>query len=299
MDMPHHDTLRDADDGLSDTGYFTIGEFSKLARLSARMLRHYDERGILTPAQIDPSSGYRYYSVDQLEDATRIAQLRDVGFPVAAIAAVLPVFDDPAALGRALDAQRSQLVGEANTVATRIGGVDRLLARISQPQEFTMSTPTVTRVTKPAHTVAYLRDTIPTYADEGALWERFMPLFEKSGAVYSPAMGCGATFHDPDYRESDVDVEIWIDVAAPFTPPSDAADGAGRFGCRTMPEQDALVATLVGDYSGVAAVSAELGRAMAEQGLTMSGPMFNIYVSGPAEESDPAKWVTECYLPVG
>ena len=37
-----------------------IGEFSKLSRISVRMLRHYDEIGLLTPGEIDPFSGYRY-----------------------------------------------------------------------------------------------------------------------------------------------------------------------------------------------------------------------------------------------
>ena len=38
-----------------------IGDFSKLSRVSIRMLRHYDEIGLLTPIRVDPDSGYRYY----------------------------------------------------------------------------------------------------------------------------------------------------------------------------------------------------------------------------------------------
>lgn len=39
-----------------------IGEFSKLSRVSVRMLRHYDEVGLLAPSEVDPMTGYRYYS---------------------------------------------------------------------------------------------------------------------------------------------------------------------------------------------------------------------------------------------
>ena len=53
-----------------------IGEFSKLSRVSIRMLRHYDEIGLLHPASIDPFTGYRYYSEDQLPTAGRITALR-------------------------------------------------------------------------------------------------------------------------------------------------------------------------------------------------------------------------------
>ena len=52
-----------------------IGEFSKLSRISIRMLRHYDETGLLRPTEIDRFTGYRYYCEDQLPVAGRIAAL--------------------------------------------------------------------------------------------------------------------------------------------------------------------------------------------------------------------------------
>lgn len=57
-----------------------IGEFSKLSRVSVRMLRHYDEVGLLAPSEVDPMTGYRYYSERQLITAGRIAALRALGW---------------------------------------------------------------------------------------------------------------------------------------------------------------------------------------------------------------------------
>ena len=45
---------------------FTIGDFARHGRVSARMLRHYDAIGLLRPAHTDPYSGYRYYTAAQL-----------------------------------------------------------------------------------------------------------------------------------------------------------------------------------------------------------------------------------------
>ncbi len=45
---------------------FRIGEFSKLAQVTVKALRLYDERGLLVPARVDRSSGYRFYSAAQL-----------------------------------------------------------------------------------------------------------------------------------------------------------------------------------------------------------------------------------------
>ena len=56
-----------------------IGLFSKLSRVSIRMLRYYDEIGLLHPAYIDPESDYRYYREDQLPQIGWITALRDMG----------------------------------------------------------------------------------------------------------------------------------------------------------------------------------------------------------------------------
>ncbi|MFL6093717.1 MerR family DNA-binding transcriptional regulator [Corynebacterium durum] len=52
-----------------DNGLLQIGTFSTLSRISVRMLRHYQERGLLIPARIDQFSGYRFYTSDQLGTA--------------------------------------------------------------------------------------------------------------------------------------------------------------------------------------------------------------------------------------
>ena len=60
------------------TTLLSIGEFSSLARLSVRMLRHYDAHGVLVPAQVDPVTGHRRYAPAQLEDAVHVHGLRDI-----------------------------------------------------------------------------------------------------------------------------------------------------------------------------------------------------------------------------
>ena len=73
----------------------TIGEFARASRLSAKALRLYDELGLLTPARVDPASGYRLYEPAQLEQARLVAWLRRLGMPLARIRVVCDL--DPAA----------------------------------------------------------------------------------------------------------------------------------------------------------------------------------------------------------
>jgi DNA-binding transcriptional MerR regulator len=57
---------------------FRIGEFAQIAQVSGRLLRYYEELGLLHPVHTDPS-GYRYYSARQLPRLNRILALKELG----------------------------------------------------------------------------------------------------------------------------------------------------------------------------------------------------------------------------
>jgi len=73
---------------------FKIGEFSKLAQVSIRMLRYYDETGLLKPAETDYATNYRLYSTEQIPVLNKIIFLRDLGFNVSEISRVLNNWND-------------------------------------------------------------------------------------------------------------------------------------------------------------------------------------------------------------
>ncbi len=68
---------------------FKIGDFSKLAQVSTRMLRHYDQLGLLTPGQVDQWTGYRYYTIDQLPRLHRLIALKELGFSLEQVSQLL------------------------------------------------------------------------------------------------------------------------------------------------------------------------------------------------------------------
>ena len=96
-------------DTAGGTDMLKIGEFSKLSRISVRMLRHYDEIGLLKPAEIDRFTDYRYYREDQLPTAGRIAALREIGFSLADIVRILAVYDDREQMERFFSARQKEL----------------------------------------------------------------------------------------------------------------------------------------------------------------------------------------------
>lgn len=68
---------------------FSIGEFARLGAVSIRALRHYDEIGLLRPAEVDPVTGYRSYSAKQLRQLNRIVALKDLGLSLGQIRQLL------------------------------------------------------------------------------------------------------------------------------------------------------------------------------------------------------------------
>jgi DNA-binding transcriptional MerR regulator/effector-binding domain-containing protein len=264
----------------------TIGEFSRLSRLSVRMLRYYDDHGVLRPTRTD-ASGYRRYSPNLLETAHQLRRLRDVGLSVAELAACAPRLHDAAAMRAVLERQRERLRGESAAVAARLWEVDHLITTLEEP---TMTIDIAHR-SLPARTVASVRGVIGTYADEGQLWERLMAALPAAGARLADAPRAVAVFHDDDYVESDADVEVQIDVAEAFR-------DTGDLRCVTVAEQQIASGMLYGGYEGIGDVMTALGNWVAEQGYRFAGPMFNIYLVGPGQEPDPTRWVTEVCVPV-
>ena len=73
------------------------------------MLRHYDDVGLLKPAETDDFTGYRYYREDQLFTIARITALRDMGFSLAEIVKMLDIYEDADKLEAYLAKRKEEL----------------------------------------------------------------------------------------------------------------------------------------------------------------------------------------------
>ncbi len=261
----------------------TIGQFSSLARISVRMLRHYDEHGVLVPAAVGEWAGYRRYASSQLGRAIAIRMLRDVGFDVSAISTLLAAQGTPA-YAHALAMKRVVLEDDLRAARQRLTQLDRLVANL---KDTTMTISLETK-TYPAATVGALRDTGPSYDSGGLLWERLMPELARQGIT--PGELCGATNHDLEYQESDVDTSVWVGVpgGTSVAPPLQVVE---------LPEHQAAVATLVGPFSGIPAAVDALSRHMAEHGQQPTGPLSTRYLSDIAKVAAD-ELVTELSFPI-
>jgi DNA-binding transcriptional MerR regulator len=117
----------------------TIGDFARHGRVSIRMLRHYDAIGLLRPAHVDQSSGYRFYKAAQLSRLNRIVALKDLGFTLQQVQAIIDENVSTEELRGMLRLRRAELEAALAETASGLVQVEARLRSIenegSMPQE--------------------------------------------------------------------------------------------------------------------------------------------------------------------
>lgn len=112
---------------MNDDDLLNIGAFAVATGLSIPALRHYDEIALLTPARVDPDTGYRRYGHGQLSQARLICGLRGMDLPIEEIRAVLAGPAD--CLRPALDAHRERLVAQVRELSQRVAAADEFVEK--------------------------------------------------------------------------------------------------------------------------------------------------------------------------
>lgn len=137
-----------------------IGDFSRMGRVTTRLLRHYDAMGLLQPAYIDPSTGYRGYRADQLVRLNQILVLRDLGFSLEQIRESLQEGASTEQLRAMLTMRRAQLERESQEHEARMRAVEHRLAALEGETDVC----DVRIEPMAARTIVSIRDTFDSFA---------------------------------------------------------------------------------------------------------------------------------------
>ena len=185
---------------------FKIGEFSRFTRVTVKMLRHYDERGLLVPSFVEPGSGYRYYGTEQLPRLNQIIALKDLGFSLEAIAVLVDDGAPPERREALVRERRAELERSIADDTARLRHLDALAAGGgAQPLG---GYDVVLRAVPPCP-MATIRRRLPSLGDP--VTTLFEHLEEHVGRTRARAAASPLMIHfDDDYREEDVDVEIAV-----------------------------------------------------------------------------------------
>jgi effector-binding domain-containing protein len=266
-----------------------IGDFSRLARVSIRALRHYEDEGLLRPVHVDARNGYRYYDAAQLAALHRIKALRDLGVPVARSASSRRATIAPWAIcwhtrafakfgGRG---QRS--VAPAGSAAAE-GRDARRVSGVAGG------------VRAPAMTALRARRVDSLGTPVTVMFESAERAAARDRVDESPFL----LFHDESYSDTDSDVEVCIPVAPQSSLPDVRVVGA---------VDEAACVAYGGPYSQTEPLYREVLSWLESTGASIAGPLREVYHRFGADQrgyrlssqriaDNEADFITELQVPV-
>jgi len=186
---------------------FRIGEFSKIAQVSGRLLRYYDEIGLLKPRHIDPWTGYRYYMADQLPRLNRILALKDLGLSLEQIQQLLDHHIGTNEIRALYLDHKTQLEQSLREELARLHQVQLRLNQLDSQDEGWMPDVVVKEI--PAQCILSYRNTSISGDDFFQLFEKFCD-FLSNGKIEKGSYGSLLTilYSEIFIPETEMDLEI-------------------------------------------------------------------------------------------
>ncbi|MFJ3878992.1 MerR family transcriptional regulator [Streptomyces sp. NPDC090077] len=274
---------------------FTIGDFAKHGRVSVRMLRHYDALGLLRPARVDPVTGYRSYEAGQLARLNRVIALKELGFSLEQVGAVLDEKVGTEELRGMLRLRRAELETAAAEAAARLVQVETRLRTIES--EGIMPMDEIVVKSLPPVRLAELSGVAASFAPQdigpviGPLYEDLCRRIEAAGVVPT---GPGLAYYEeaPGGEPGAVLVHAGLPVASAVL-----AEhlGAGVRIVELPGVERAATVVHRGAMDGVLPVAQALARWIDANGHRSAGHARELTLACP---EDPDQWVTELQEPL-
>lgn len=263
-----------------------IGEFARLTNLPVRTIRYYGDLGLLPPAEVDPSSGYRKYRIDQVERVAQLVALKDIGMSLEEIGLILDDRLDDRAFRDLLATKVDHLERENERISEQLQRARARLAQLTLKLEKPMAE--VTIKTTEETTIAFVR------AQIGGV-EEIAPLFPKLFSAVDPADGRGPggnIYHHFSDDGTSIDIEAVLPVSADYEAAAPAAT-------RVIPP--VKVASLMhhGAFNRLHEAHAALLGWVEDNGWQVAGPAYewNLVCTPPVTQDDES-YVTEVQVEV-
>jgi DNA-binding transcriptional MerR regulator len=258
---------------------FRIGEFSRIARVSARLLRYYDELGLLRPGVVDSSTGYRYYTSAQLLRLNRILVLKDLGLSLEQIGGVIDQEASADQLRAMLEVRRADAERSLAEESARLRQIE---ARIAQLETGADVDDVLIRA-EPARRIVALRTTVGSFVEArhiiGEL-ARTLP-----GKLPRAALGqIIGIAHSPEFEPDAIDVELGY-VLNGELPPDLPSLPHGPLTVRELPPVAHMVACVrVGLPEHAHLITGRIGRFVELNGFRLAGPSREVFLRLPRAE---------------
>lgn len=271
---------------------FSIGEFGRLGGVSVRTLRHYDEIGLLRPATVDPDTGYRGYSAQQLGQLNRIFALKELGLSLSQARRLLTGITLEELQGM-LVLRRAQLEHELQQHQNQLLGVEARLRSIAR--EGAMPADDIVPKTIPAVGVVVISGPAPAWGAPNIVpvVNRLSEQFDQLGiGDRVKQAGPRIVFYDHEYGDN-----IIVHLALPVTEPPGELPAPAEY--RVLPEIEAAATVRNGLAASIfPMVYQDLVQWIDERGYRAApGPGREVWVHEVDDIADVDQQVFEIQLP--
>lgn len=257
---------------------FKIGEFSRIARVSARLLRFYDELGLLTPGVVDRETGYRFYTTTQLHRLNRILVLRDLGLSLEQIGAVIDEQASAEQLRAMLLVRRADAERALADEAARLRQIEARIAQLDAGTSADLDDVLIRA--EPAHRVLTVRDTLGSFVEARGVLTQLAQTLPKHlrRDVLGALIGIA---HSAEFEPDSIDVELGFMLNGE-PPAALPALGARTLTVRELPAVAHMaVCVRVGLPEHAHLVTGKIGRFVEANGYRLAGPAREVFLRPP------------------
>lgn len=268
----------------------SIGEFSKICKVTPKTLRYYADIGLILPEAINPENGYRYYAIEQLETMLFINRLKAYHFSLEEIKAILESEESQEEkLYVALTKKKKEFEKQLQTIESTLDQLNHDLFNLRQgkPIMAFLDSIDVQLVEVPKINLLSIRRMVQEDAFPEEYNLCFGKLFRRIASdnltILSPPM---VLFHSEEFSAFGLDTEFGIPVKEYVT------------GTRDFQPRLCLKTVLQGSYSKLPSVYAKQREWAEREGYEATNALFEVYVTDPSQVSKESELITEIYYPV-
>lgn len=263
---------------------YTIGEFSRIGKVSKKMLRHYDSIGLLLPAHVDPSTNYRYYSQSQVRDVLLINKLKRYMFSLKEIGEIIRLRDNmgiESYLNNKIEDIQNEIYRHANLLKEMQGEVNKIRKGIPIMEQ---SNYTIKVDMQPDQIVIASRQKA-SMKDLGKYIGECMEKVYRNGLqVAGPII---VKYYEKDFDPEYTEYEVRVPVNKEL------------YGITHNHKGHLCVHTQhIGPYSELGFAYAAINDYVVKYNHISSSAPYDVYLTAPGKESAISKQITEVYFPI-
>ena len=268
----------------------SIGEFSKICKVSTKTLRYYAEIGLILPNEINNENGYRYYSIEQLETMLFIKRLKSYNFSLEQIKIILQCEElQDEKLYLSLIEKKKEIDKQIHKLNMTLEQLNNDILNLKQGKSIMsyMESLDVKLVEVPTMNLLYIRKMVQEYEFTDEYTNCFGKLFNKIKedklTIASQPM---VLFHSSEYSTFGLDTEFAIPI-------KEIVKGSRDFNPGVC-----LKTVLKGSYSDLSSVYAKQLEYAQREGYIGKDALFEVYVNDPTQVENENDLITEIYYPV-